>query len=169
MGELRYSSTILDLGTRWKWVVSFMFLPFYPRERAPGTHWIWGLVGPRAGLEAVEWRRVLHCRESNPRRPDRSPSLCRLNYPDSQQTGVFIIIIIIIIIDASSSHTECVIQPNTLNNITTCSAESCALFTLPVTSKAWNNTEYQRNMKVVVTQLFSVFETTPWTHWFIWQ
>jgi hypothetical protein len=31
MGELRYSSTILDLGTRWRWVVSFMPRPLYPR------------------------------------------------------------------------------------------------------------------------------------------
>jgi hypothetical protein len=26
---------------------------FTPRERAPGTHWTGGWVGPRAGLEAV--------------------------------------------------------------------------------------------------------------------
>jgi hypothetical protein len=26
---------------------------FNPRERAPGTHWIGGWVGPRAGLNAV--------------------------------------------------------------------------------------------------------------------
>jgi hypothetical protein len=26
---------------------------FTPRERAPGTHWIGGWVGPRAGLDAV--------------------------------------------------------------------------------------------------------------------
>jgi hypothetical protein len=29
-GEWRYSSTILDLSTRWRQVVSFMHLPFYP-------------------------------------------------------------------------------------------------------------------------------------------
>jgi hypothetical protein len=27
---------------------------FTPRERAPGTHWIGGWVGPRAGLDAVD-------------------------------------------------------------------------------------------------------------------
>jgi hypothetical protein len=27
---------------------------FTPRERAPGTHWIEGFVGPRAGLDTVE-------------------------------------------------------------------------------------------------------------------
>jgi hypothetical protein len=48
---------ILDLGTRWKWVVSFTPGRFAPRERAPGTHWIGGWVGPRAGLDAVVKRK----------------------------------------------------------------------------------------------------------------
>jgi hypothetical protein len=33
MGEWRYSSTILDSGTRWRWVVSFTPLPLYSREK----------------------------------------------------------------------------------------------------------------------------------------
>jgi hypothetical protein len=41
---------------------------FNPRERAPGTHWIGGWVGPRAGLDAVVERKIPSpCRESNPR------------------------------------------------------------------------------------------------------
>jgi hypothetical protein len=36
-------------------VVSFTPTPFYPLERAPGTHWIGGWVGPRAGLNAEDW------------------------------------------------------------------------------------------------------------------
>jgi hypothetical protein len=32
---------------------------FTPRKRAPGTHWIGGWVGPRAGLDDVEKRKVL--------------------------------------------------------------------------------------------------------------
>jgi hypothetical protein len=36
-------------------VVSFTPRPLYiPGERAPGTHWIGGWVGPRVGLEDVE-------------------------------------------------------------------------------------------------------------------
>ena len=31
----------------WQWVVSFMLLPLYPMNRAPGTLWIGGWVGPR--------------------------------------------------------------------------------------------------------------------------
>jgi hypothetical protein len=39
---------ILDLGTRWRWVVSFTPRPFTPGKRDLGTHWIGGSVGPRA-------------------------------------------------------------------------------------------------------------------------
>jgi hypothetical protein len=54
MGEWRYSSTFLDLGTRWRWLVSFTLRLLYPGERARGTHWIGGWVGPGFGLGAVE-------------------------------------------------------------------------------------------------------------------
>jgi hypothetical protein len=38
----------------------------YPRERTPGTHWIGGWVGRRAGLDAEARRRILcPCRGSN--------------------------------------------------------------------------------------------------------
>jgi hypothetical protein len=46
MGEWMYSSTIIDLGTRWRWVVSFMPRPLYPDEKAPVTHWIGGWITP---------------------------------------------------------------------------------------------------------------------------
>jgi hypothetical protein len=43
---------------------------FAPRERAPGTHWIGGWVGPRAVLDAVVKRKIPSPRwESNPRTP----------------------------------------------------------------------------------------------------
>jgi hypothetical protein len=48
MGEWRYSCTILDLGTRSRWVDSFMPLPLYPREKTPRTYCAGGWVGPRA-------------------------------------------------------------------------------------------------------------------------
>jgi hypothetical protein len=44
---------------------------FAPGEIAPGTHWIGGWMGPRIGLEAVQKRKILLCRESNPGRPAR--------------------------------------------------------------------------------------------------
>jgi hypothetical protein len=33
--------------------------PLNPRGKAPGTHWIEGLVDPRAGLDEVEKRKFL--------------------------------------------------------------------------------------------------------------
>jgi len=40
---------ILNLGARWRRVVSFTSWPLYPRERAPCTHSTGGWVGPKAG------------------------------------------------------------------------------------------------------------------------
>jgi hypothetical protein len=67
--EWRYSSThslilALDGG---EWSASRPGR-FNPSERAPGTHWIGGWVGPRAVLDVVVKRKIPSpCRESNPR------------------------------------------------------------------------------------------------------
>jgi hypothetical protein len=53
MVEWRYISTILDLNTRWRRVVSFTL-----GERAPCTHWIWGWVGLRTGLDTGQEKNV---------------------------------------------------------------------------------------------------------------
>jgi hypothetical protein len=46
---------------------------FPPGERATGTHWKGGWVGPRAGLDAVVKRKFPNpCQESNPSRQTRS-------------------------------------------------------------------------------------------------
>jgi hypothetical protein len=46
-----------------------------PKERAPGTHWIGGLVGPRAVLDAVVKKEIPSPRqESNPRTPIVQPA-----------------------------------------------------------------------------------------------
>jgi hypothetical protein len=66
---------ILDLGTRWGWVVSVTPRPrFYPRGKDPGTHCTGGWVGLRAGLD-TEARRKILCprRGSNPDRPVVQP------------------------------------------------------------------------------------------------
>jgi hypothetical protein len=43
---------------------------FTPRERALGTHWIGGWVGPRGGLDAVLIRKIPSSRrDSNPDHP----------------------------------------------------------------------------------------------------
>jgi hypothetical protein len=53
MEEWNYSSTILDLGTRWRWSASRLVY-FTPEEGAAGTHCIGGWVGPGAGLDVME-------------------------------------------------------------------------------------------------------------------
>jgi len=53
---------------------------FTTRERAPGTHWIRGWVGPRACLDAVVKRKIPSpCRDSN----SRASSAIPLSYPGS--------------------------------------------------------------------------------------
>jgi hypothetical protein len=48
MGEWRYSSTFLDLGTRWRQAVSFTALPLYPRGYSTQYPWDRRLGGPRS-------------------------------------------------------------------------------------------------------------------------
>jgi hypothetical protein len=60
---------ILNLGTRWRWVVIFTLRPLYLRGKNPGALWIGGWVGPRAGLAVVMKRKIMAFRDSNPGRP----------------------------------------------------------------------------------------------------
>jgi hypothetical protein len=65
MEEWRYSSTHFYLDSKWgEWVAS---RPGRFISEIKGTHWIGGWVDPRAGLGAVEKRKILLFRESNPR------------------------------------------------------------------------------------------------------
>jgi hypothetical protein len=58
-------------------------------ETAPGTYWIGGWLGPRDSPNSVGKRRISYpCRQSNPGRPVRSPSLYRLSYPGFQSGSV---------------------------------------------------------------------------------
>jgi hypothetical protein len=84
----------LDLGTSWRWVVSFTPRPLYPLERASGTHCIGGWVDPRGGLDSMEkWNFfTLPGFELRPLgRPARSQSLYRLRYPVSIVISIIII------------------------------------------------------------------------------
>jgi hypothetical protein len=84
-GEEVYLLLILNLGTRWGWVVSVTPRPrFTPGERIPGTHWIGDWVGPRAGLDAEARRKIFcPCRGSNPDRPAHIQTLYCLSYRGS--------------------------------------------------------------------------------------
>jgi hypothetical protein len=57
--EWRYSATFLDLGTRWRWVVSFTPLLLYPRGKSPNARWIGGWVGTRVGVDAQKRNQIL--------------------------------------------------------------------------------------------------------------
>jgi hypothetical protein len=70
-GERRQLLLILDLLTRWGWVVSVTPLPlFTPGEITPGIHCTGGWVGPTAGQNAEATGKILYlCRGSNLDRP----------------------------------------------------------------------------------------------------
>jgi hypothetical protein len=71
------SPTILDLGTKWSWVVSFTFYlrgksPRYPLDRRPD--------GPQSGSGPCgEEKNFSSIRKSKPGSPAISPPLCRLS------------------------------------------------------------------------------------------
>jgi hypothetical protein len=82
MWEWRYSSTILDFGTRWRWMISFTPRPLITGERAAGTNWIWGWMGPQSrSIRCEEETNFCPYRQSNSGRPARTTSLYRLRYP----------------------------------------------------------------------------------------
>jgi hypothetical protein len=86
MWKWRYNSTILDLGTRLRWVVSSMPLPLYPRRKRPWYPLNKGLSGSqsRSGRYGVGKNSCTY-REFNPGPPvlqpvARRPLLYRLSY-----------------------------------------------------------------------------------------
>jgi hypothetical protein len=74
---------ILDLVTRWRWVVSFTPGPLYPQVKRPWYPLVRrGWVGTRAGLDAVVKRNIPSpCRESNPDLRAHGPALYRWTIP----------------------------------------------------------------------------------------
>jgi hypothetical protein len=62
---------------------------FTPGERNPSTDRIGGWVGPRAGLDAGDRRKILcPCRGSNPDRPACSQTLYWLSYHGSSSSSI---------------------------------------------------------------------------------
>jgi hypothetical protein len=84
MEDLKYSSTILKLGSRWMWVVSFTHRPLYPRGKGPQYSLDRRVGGPQFWSERFGEEKIsCFSWESNTDRPARSPSLYRLSYPYS--------------------------------------------------------------------------------------
>jgi hypothetical protein len=82
LGSGGIAPCILDLGTRWRWVVSFMPRLLSPQGRAPGTYWIGDWVGPRVVLDMMVKREITSpCWELNPRIPIIQPiAQCYTNW-----------------------------------------------------------------------------------------
>jgi hypothetical protein len=73
--EWRYSSTHSSTSALGggEWSASRPYR-FTPKERAPGTHWLGGWVGPRTVLDAVMKKKIPSPRwQSNPRTPIVQP------------------------------------------------------------------------------------------------
>jgi hypothetical protein len=51
--------TILNLGTRWRWVVSVTLRVLYPQAKNPRNLFIGGWVCPRAGLDTLKKRKKI--------------------------------------------------------------------------------------------------------------
>jgi hypothetical protein len=49
---------ILNLGTRWKKLVSFTNRSLYPGGTDPITHWVRGSVGPKTGVNLAGKRNI---------------------------------------------------------------------------------------------------------------
>jgi hypothetical protein len=59
IGEWRYSSTIFDLGTKWRWVVSFVLLLLYPSGSSPRYPLDRRLGGPQNRSERNQRKKKL--------------------------------------------------------------------------------------------------------------
>jgi len=51
LGSTGTAAPILNLGTRWGWVVNSRSGRFTPGVRTHGTHWIGSWVGPRSDID----------------------------------------------------------------------------------------------------------------------
>ena len=59
------AALLLNLGSRWRWPVSFTPRSTYPREKNPGSNWIGGLMAPREILDVSVKRKICIFRGSN--------------------------------------------------------------------------------------------------------
>jgi hypothetical protein len=63
---------IHNLGTGWRRMVSFTLWPLHPQGKSPGTHLIWGCVGPSQCRCSDEEKSPCPCQKLNPGHPTHS-------------------------------------------------------------------------------------------------
>jgi hypothetical protein len=86
-----YSSIVLDLDTRlsgWSTLIPGRYITRNVLSR--DTNWTGGWMGTAAGLDAVE-KNLLHLSESNPSRPARDASICRVRSPAVQKCVIWFV------------------------------------------------------------------------------
>jgi hypothetical protein len=66
MGEWRYSSTILHLGTRWRWMVRFTPRPLYPWRKSSGCPFDRRMAGPQSRSGQCGVKSLNPARNRNP-------------------------------------------------------------------------------------------------------
>jgi hypothetical protein len=88
MREWRYSSTILDISTRWRWVIILTLRPLYSRGITAGTYCIGGWCAPQSFWTLCGTETSCPYRKSNPGPRVRNPLLYQLSYPSSMQSWI---------------------------------------------------------------------------------
>jgi hypothetical protein len=74
-GGADVSSTILNLSSGWRSLVSFTLWQLYPWRKSPGTLWLGGWMSPRARLDSTEKGRMSLLPGIEPQPPAPSPSI----------------------------------------------------------------------------------------------
>jgi hypothetical protein len=100
MGERCIEPVFFDLGTSWRWVVSFTPRPLYPRGKSPRYPLDRRLGGPQGRSRRLEKRIFLTLPglELRPHgRPARSQSLYQLHYPGCRGNYVSVEILLRVI------------------------------------------------------------------------
>ena len=52
------TALLINLGTRWRWVVNIIFRPLYTREKSHGIHFIGGWLDPKVGLDGCGEKKI---------------------------------------------------------------------------------------------------------------
>jgi hypothetical protein len=89
MGEWMLYPRFLDLGTSWRWVVSFTLLPLYPKKKRAPLYSLGRLGGPQSRSGKYGEAKILdHTRTRTPTPPSSDSSSSWRGDPNPKQTKV---------------------------------------------------------------------------------